>query len=134
MQSNLIITDLEVKDIRFPTSKTLDGSDAITKEEAIALLAGKVDNKKEGTAQIKAKGYPAYTTSVGWLGYSDEKMRRLCRAAKAEGFSHLKMKVGANLADDMRRASIIREKIGDGLRLMMDANQKWDVDEAIEKL
>lgn len=109
-------------------------TDAITKAEALALLKEKAATKKERIAQLKAEGYPAYTTSAGWLGYADEKMRRLCREAKAAGFTHLKMKVGSNLADDMRRASIIREEIGDDLRLMMDANQKWDVDEAIENM
>lgn len=109
-------------------------TDAITPEEALALLQEKAATKNERIAQLKAEGYPAYTTSAGWLGYADEKMRRLCREAKAAGFTHLKMKVGSNLADDMRRASIIREEIGDDLRLMMDANQKWDVDEAIENM
>jgi len=109
-------------------------TDVITKEEAVALLTEKAATKKDRIAELKSKGYPAYTTSAGWLGYSDEKTRRLCREAKAEGFTHLKMKVGANLEDDKRRASIIREEIGDDLRLMMDANQKWDVDEAIENM
>lgn len=109
-------------------------TDAITKEEALALLKEKAATKQERIAQLKAEGYPAYTTSAGWLGYTDEKMRRLCREAKAEGFTHLKMKVGSNLADDIRRASIIRDEIGDDLRLMMDANQKWDVEEAIENM
>lgn len=109
-------------------------TDAITKEEAVALLKKKAPSKKSRIAQLKATGYPAYTTSAGWLGYSDEKMRRLCRAAKAEGFTHLKMKVGSNLEDDKRRAAIIREEIGEELRLMMDANQKWDVEEAISNM
>ena len=109
-------------------------TDAITKEEALALLNEKAGTKAERISHLKANGYPAYTTSAGWLGYSDEKMRRLCREAKEEGFTHLKMKVGSNLQDDMRRASIIREEIGDDLRLMMDANQKWDVDEAISNM
>ncbi len=109
-------------------------TDAITKAEALQLLKDKAATKKERIAQLQAKGYPAYTTSAGWLGYSDEKMRRLCREAKGEGFTHLKMKVGSNLEDDMRRAAIIRDEIGDDLRLMMDANQKWDVDEAIENM
>ncbi len=109
-------------------------TDAISKEEALALLKEKAATKQERIAQLKAEGYPAYTTSAGWLGYTDEKMRRLCREAKAEGFTHLKMKVGSNLADDIRRASIIRDEIGDDLRLMMDANQKWDVEEAIENM
>ena len=109
-------------------------TDAITKEEALALLKEKEPTKEARIAQLKAEGYPAYTTSAGWLGYSDEKMRRLCREAKAAGFTHLKMKVGSNLADDMRRSAIIREEIGNDLRLMMDANQKWDVNEAIENM
>lgn len=106
-------------------------TDAITEEEALILLKEKAGTKQARIAQLQAEGYPAYTTSAGWLGYSDEKMRRLCREAKTAGFTHLKMKVGSNLADDRRRAAIIREEIGDDLRLMMDANQKWDVDEAI---
>jgi len=106
-------------------------TDAITPDEALGLLEKKEDTKQERIDYLMKNGYPAYTTSAGWLGYSDEKMRRLCREAKAEGFKHMKIKVGADLQDDMRRASIIREEIGDSLKLMMDANQKWDVDEAI---
>ena len=109
-------------------------TDAITPAEALAMLKKNEAGKQARIAQLKATGYPAYTTSAGWLGYSDEKMRRLCREAKAEGFTHLKMKVGSNLQDDMRRAAIIREEIGDDLYLMMDANQKWDVGEAIENM
>ncbi|GLR18692.1 L-fuconate dehydratase [Portibacter lacus] len=109
-------------------------TDAITKEEALTMLKEKEASKQDRINELKTTGYPAYTTSAGWLGYSDEKMRKLCRAAKEEGFTHMKMKVGSNLEDDMRRASIIREEIGDDLRLMMDANQKWDVDEAIENM
>ncbi|MFT4566813.1 MAG: L-fuconate dehydratase [Saprospiraceae bacterium] len=109
-------------------------TDAITKEEALLLLKEKEATKQERIDLLMDRGYPAYTTSAGWLGYSDEKMRRLCREAKAEGFTHLKMKVGSNLEDDMRRAGIIREEIGDDLYLMMDANQKWDVDEAIANM
>ncbi|GAB5554385.1 MAG: L-fuconate dehydratase [Saprospiraceae bacterium] len=109
-------------------------TDAITPKEALALLKKKEVGKQERIDQLLKDGYPAYTTSAGWLGYSDEKMRRLCREAKAEGFTHLKMKVGSNLQDDIRRAGIIREEIGDDLYLMMDANQKWDVDEAIANM
>ncbi|MEL7121097.1 MAG: L-fuconate dehydratase [Bacteroidota bacterium] len=109
-------------------------SDAITPEEALQLLKSKADSKQTRIDQLLEHGYPAYTTSAGWLGYSDEKMRRLCREANEEGFTHLKMKVGSNLEDDLRRASIIREEIGDDLQLMMDANQKWDVDEAIKNM
>ncbi len=109
-------------------------TDAITPEEALAMLKTKETTKKERIEYLDSNGYPAYTTSAGWLGYSDDKMRRLCREAKAEGFKHMKIKVGSDLQDDMRRASIIREEIGDDLKLMMDANQKWDVDEAIANM
>ncbi|OWW23667.1 fuconate dehydratase [Zobellia sp. OII3] len=109
-------------------------TDAVTPEEALAMLKKNEGTKQERIARLKASGYPAYTTSAGWLGYSDDKMRRLCREAKAAGFDHMKIKVGSDLQDDMRRAAIIREEIGSELRLMMDANQKWDVDEAIENM
>ncbi len=109
-------------------------TDAITPEEAIALLAKNQSSKKERIEKLKLNGYPAYTTSAGWLGYSDEKIRRLCREAKAEGWKHFKMKVGSNLQDDIRRATIIREEIGNDLFLMMDANQKWDVSTAIKSM
>lgn len=109
-------------------------TDAITPEEALALLKKNEDSKQERIRHLMQDGYPAYTTSAGWLGYSDEKMRRLCREAKAAGFDHMKIKVGSDLKDDMRRAAIIREEIGPDLRLMMDANQKWDVDEAIANM
>ncbi len=109
-------------------------TDAITPEEAIALLAKNQSSKKERIEKLKLNGYPAYTTSAGWLGYSDEKIRRLCREAKAEGWKHIKMKVGSNLQDDIRRATIIREEIGNDLFLMMDANQKWDVSTAIKSM
>jgi L-fuconate dehydratase len=81
-----------------------------------------------------SEGYPAYTTSAGWLGYSEEKIRRLCREAIAAGWNHLKIKVGRNLQDDARRVGIIREEIGHSRKLMMDANQVWDVEEAIENM
>ncbi|MCF8713404.1 L-fuconate dehydratase [Joostella atrarenae] len=109
-------------------------SDAISPEEGLALLKEKEATKQERIDYLLKKGYPAYTTSAGWLGYSDEKMRKLCKEAKEEGFKHMKIKVGSNLQDDMRRAKIIREEIGDDLKLMMDANQKWDVDEAITNM
>ncbi len=109
-------------------------TDAITPAEALAMLKEKADSKQERIDKLKEDGYPAYTTSAGWLGYSDDKMRRLCREAKEAGFDHMKIKVGSDLKDDMRRAAIIREEIGPDLRLMMDANQKWDVDEAIANM
>lgn len=106
-------------------------TDVITPQEAQALLEKLEKSKQSRADQLLKDGYPAYTTSAGWLGYSDAKMRQLCREAKIKGFDHIKIKVGSNLEDDIRRASIIREEIGPDLRLMMDANQKWDVDEAI---
>jgi len=109
-------------------------TDAITPDEALAILKERESSKAERIEDLMANGYPAYTTSAGWLGYSDNKMRRLCKEAKEQGFKHMKIKVGSDLADDMRRASIIREEIGDELKLMMDANQKWDVAEAIANM
>ena len=109
-------------------------TDAISPSEAIAILKNNEATKKERIAYLLENGYPAYTTSAGWLGYSDEKVRRLCQEAIQEGFEHIKMKVGSNLQDDMRRAKIIREEIGSDRKLMMDANQKWDVGEAIANM
>jgi len=109
-------------------------TDAITPDEAVGLLSKLQSTKKERIASLLKTGYPGYTTSAGWLGYSDEKIRRLCREAKAEGWRHIKMKVGSNLHDDIRRATIIREEIGSDLFLMMDANQKWDVPTAIKNM
>lgn len=109
-------------------------TDVLTPEEALSMLKEHEASKQERIDDLYQNGYPAYTTSAGWLGYSDEKIRRLSREAKAEGFKHLKMKVGSDLQDDMRRAGIIRKEIGDDMTLMMDANQKWDVDEAISNM
>ena len=82
---------------------------------------------------MREKGYPAYTTSAGWLGYSDEKMRRLSREGVAEGWTHFKKKVGGDIEEDIRRARILREEIGWDRKLMMDANQVWDVDETVDE-
>lgn len=106
-------------------------TDVLTPGEAIGMLRRQAGTKPEREAELQAQGYPAYTTSAGWLGYSDDKLRALCRQLLAEGWQHLKMKVGANLEDDIRRATIIRSEIGSERRLMMDANQVWDVAEAI---
>jgi L-fuconate dehydratase len=83
---------------------------------------------------MRGTGFPAYTTSAGWLGYSDDKLRLLLREALAKGWTRIKMKVGANLADDLRRAQLIREEIGPDHILLMDANQVWDVSEAITNM
>jgi L-fuconate dehydratase len=107
--------------------------DALAPHEALSLLSRWEGTKPERIRTLLDQGYPAYTTSAGWLGYSDEKIRRLCREAVADGWTHVKMKVGQNLGEDIRRASIIREEIGERT-LMMDANQKWGVGEAIRNI
>ncbi|CAN1549459.1 COG4948 L-alanine-DL-glutamate epimerase and related enzymes of enolase superfamily [Burkholderiaceae bacterium] len=114
-------------DFRFVT-------DAITPEEALALLRRNLAGRATRANEMQEKGYPGYTTSAGWLGYTEEKIRRLAREGVAEGWTHFKQKVGGNLADDMRRASILREEIGWDRKLMMDANQVWDVDETITNM
>ena len=106
-------------------------TDAITPEEALEILRENEGTKAAREEEMLREGFPAYTTSAGWLGYTDEKLRRLCREAIADGWSHLKIKVGTDPEDDARRAAIIREEIGPERKLMMDANQVWDVDEAI---
>ena len=109
-------------------------TDALTPEEALAMLERNADTKGAREAEMRERGYPAYTTSAGWLGYSDDKLRALLREAVASGWTHIKMKVGANIDDDLRRAAIIREEIGYDRTLMMDANQVWDVGEAIRNM
>ncbi len=106
-------------------------TDALTPDEALEILRRNESTKEERERQMRESGYPAYTTSAGWLGYSDEKMRMLVREGLDQGWTHFKMKVGRNLNDDVRRARIIREEIGWERKLMMDANQVWDVSEAI---
>ncbi len=107
-------------------------TDAITREEALDILNGQAVTRGHREAEIIERGYPAYTTSAGWLGYSDEKISRLLHEAMADGWTHFKMKVGRNLDDDIRRASLIRDEIGWERALMMDANQVWDVRQAID--
>ncbi len=107
-------------------------TDALTPAEARAILQRQAGSKSERIARLRAEGYPAYTTSAGWLGYPDDKIRRLCREAVAEGWTHLKVKVGRDLPDDIRRLGIIREELGWERKLMVDANQVWDVPQAIE--
>ena len=106
-------------------------SDVITAEEAVELLERNENTKPDREREILRTGYPAYTTSAGWLGYSDEKLRALIREGVELGWTHFKMKVGGDHADDIRRARIFREEIGWERRLLMDANQVWDVDQAI---
>jgi L-fuconate dehydratase len=108
--------------------------DAITPEEAIDILGNaRCNGKSDRLAILQQKGYPAYTTSVGWFGYSDEKIRRLAKEALAEGWTHFKLKVGGDPAEDLHRGHIVRDVIGWKNKLMVDANQKWGVLEAIER-
>jgi L-fuconate dehydratase len=106
-------------------------SDALSPADALALLRTVEPGKAEREAFLLAEGYPAYITSAGWLGYDDDRIRAGCQAALADGWSALKMKVGRDRADDFRRALLVREQIGPDRLLMVDANQVWDVDEAI---
>ena len=107
-------------------------SDVLTPDQAVALLARQETGRKQRIEELESTGYPCYTTSAGWLGYSDAKLRRLCEEAVASGYKHVKLKVGADLADDIRRCGIAREVLGPDGHLMIDANQVWDVPEAIE--
>jgi L-fuconate dehydratase len=109
-------------------------ADAITPHEAHAILQTGSIGWEDRLARLEKNGFPAYTTSVGWLGYSDEKVRALTQEAYANGWRAMKMKVGGSIDDDVRRAHIIRDVIGPDALLMMDANQVWDVDEAIAKV
>ena len=109
-------------------------TDCITPDEALALLTERAAGKADRLASLQREGYPCYTTSAGWLGYGDEKLRRLCQEAVDAGFNHLKLKVGRDKADDIRRLRIAREVLGPDRHLMIDANQVWEVDEAVDWL
>ncbi|MBM4413769.1 MAG: fuconate dehydratase, partial [Chloroflexi bacterium] len=106
-------------------------TDAITPDEARRILEASAPHKAARIATMEAQGYPAYTTSAGWIGYSDDKVRQLCHEAIASGFTHIKMKVGISVEADVRRAALIREVIGPNRYLMVDANQVWDVARAV---
>ncbi len=107
-------------------------SDALTRDEAVALLTAAAPGRAEREQTLLREGYPAYTTTPGWLGYSDEKLARLCREAIADGYPQIKLKVGADLDDDVRRMRIAREVCGPDYPIAIDANQRWDVATAIE--
>lgn len=107
-------------------------TDALTPDEALAILKRAEAGKAGRIAKLKVEGYPCYTTSAGWLGYPDDKLRRLCREAKDAGFTHTKFKVGRDLQDDIRRLTIAREELGSDMNIMIDANQVWEVDQAID--
>jgi L-fuconate dehydratase len=106
-------------------------TDVLTPGEAVGLLSERAAGRPQRQAEARRAGLPAYTTSVGWLGYSDDEVRHRCRAAVEQGWTHMKMKVGGRLEDDVHRAGMIREEIGADRFLMMDANQVWEVEEAI---
>jgi L-fuconate dehydratase len=115
---------VELIDFRYIT-------DALSPSEALAILRNAESSKAARIAEVEAQGYPAYTTSPGWLGYSDEKLTRLARHAVDDGFRTIKLKVGLNLEDDIRRCQIARQAIGADIALAIDANQRWDVKDAI---
>lgn len=107
-------------------------TDALTPAEALDILRRAEPGRQERINTLQQVGYEAYTTTPGWLGYSDEKLTRLCREAMADGFEQIKLKVGADLEDDVRRLRVAREVCGPDFRIAVDANQRWDVDQAIE--
>ncbi|MFC3999096.1 enolase C-terminal domain-like protein [Nocardiopsis sediminis] len=107
-------------------------TDALTPEEALELLRRAEPGRAQRIDRLLAEGYPAYTTTPGWLGYSDDKLVRLSRAAVADGFTQIKLKVGADLDHDVRRMRLVREAVGPEIRVAVDANQRWDVGTAVE--
>ncbi|KAB1928925.1 L-fuconate dehydratase [Micromonospora noduli] len=109
-------------------------TDALTPDEALEILRAAEPGRADRIARLTERGYPAYTTSPGWLGYSDDKVVRLARQAVADGFTQIKLKVGADAADDVRRLKIAREAVGPQIRIALDANQRWDVAEAVERM
>ncbi|MDQ2845003.1 MAG: fuconate dehydratase [Actinomycetota bacterium] len=116
---------VELVDFRYLT-------DALTPDEALAILRAANPGRAQRVETLRRNGYPAYTTTPGWLGYSDEKLVRLCAEAVEDGFGQIKLKVGGNVDDDKRRMRIARDVVGDDVRIAIDANQRWEVAEAIE--
>jgi L-fuconate dehydratase len=108
--------------------------DVLPPERALEILQRNAPGRAEREAEMRREGHPAYLTSAGWIGYPEQKLRRLCREALAAGWSSFKIKVGLDLDSDVRRCEVMREEIGDRCRLMMDANQVWSVDQAIEHM
>jgi L-fuconate dehydratase len=138
--------DLKAKRVGQPVWKLLSGmtpeeivalvdfrylSDALTPREALEILRRAAPGRAEREARLREHGYPGYTTTPGWLGYDDDKLRLLCKQAVDDGFTQIKLKVGANLADDLRRLRIARDAVGPHIRIAIDANQRWDVSTAI---
>ncbi|WP_405936000.1 fuconate dehydratase [Streptomyces sp. NBC_00726] len=109
-------------------------TDALTPDEALAILCAAEPGRAERAARLRAEGYPAYTTSPGWLGHSDEKLVRLAEQAVADGFTQIKLKVGGRVEDDVRRMALARAAVGPGVRIAVDANQRWDVPDALARM
>jgi L-fuconate dehydratase len=108
-------------------------ADAVSPSEALAILRASQHGYRDRLTLLEERGYPGYTTSAGWFGFSDEKIRRLCREGLEAGWTHFKLKVGGEEVQDLRRARIMRSEIGPDNRMMVDANQKWGVEEAIRR-
>jgi L-fuconate dehydratase len=106
-------------------------TDALTRDEALTIVRVGLDGREQRQRALLTEGYPAYTTTPGWLGYDDAKLQRLCREAVSDGFTQIKLKVGANLDDDIRRLQIARDTVGPDIAIAVDANQRWDVEEAV---
>ena len=106
-------------------------TDALTRDEALTIVRAGRDGREQRQRALLTEGYPAYTTTPGWLGYDDAKLQRLCREAVSDGFTQIKLKVGANLDDDIRRLQIARDTVGPDIAIAVDANQRWDVEEAV---
>ena len=106
-------------------------TDALTPDQALEILRRAEPGRAERRARLLSEGYPAYTTTPGWLGYSDEKLALLAKEAVADGFTQIKLKVGASIEDDIRRVRLARETVGPDIRIAVDANQRWDVEEAV---
>jgi L-fuconate dehydratase len=109
-------------------------TDALTREEALAILRAAEPGRGARIDEILATGYPAYTTTPGWLGYDDAKLARLCQEAVDDGFLQIKLKVGAAHDDDLRRLALARRTVGPNIRIAIDANQRWEIDEAIDRI
>ncbi|WP_406305964.1 fuconate dehydratase [Streptomyces sp. NBC_00879] len=106
-------------------------TDVLTRDEALAILRAAEPGRAERAARLRERGYPAYTTSPGWLGHSDEKLVRLAKEAVADGFGQIKLKVGGDIDDDIRRMKLARAAVGPSIRIAVDANQCWDVGDAV---
>ena len=108
--------------------------DALTPQEALGILRAAQPGKEARIAELERSGYPAYTTTPGWIGYSDEKLIELSRQAVADGFTQIKLKVGADTADDVRRMALARDAVGPDIRIAVDANQRWGIAEATKAI